>query len=423
MNFKTFLIALIVLVGVFSVNASATPSAALYIQQRAQNALYEQMLKSRSEPMLRSNIGQCHPHYSEVLKNLLDTYEKELQKCEQNENEALESLATEGQQSRDETTATLNEVCGSLDVCKAESENLKFFDCVNQSGDKNTRNVWKSSKDSSDTAARIREQIHAIKYQTGRCRSEADRKYIVDTAKATDDMMACYANGGVIPTPPDAPATDAPATDAPATDAPATDAPATDAPATDAPATDAPATDAPATDAPATDAPATDAPATDAPATDAPSTDGPATDAPATDAPATDAPATDAPATDAPATDAPATDAPATEAPATDAPATDAPATDAPATDAPATDAPATDAPATDAPATDAPSTDAPATDAPATDAPATDAPATEAPATDAPATDAPSSDSDEMDQVEELEENNVRSRLENFMRNWGKRV
>ncbi|XP_055840351.1 formin-like protein 1 isoform X2 [Episyrphus balteatus] len=398
MNLKILLTTLTLLIaGVFNVNASSP--AALYIRQRAEDALQEQMIKSRSTQMLRSSISSCHPYYSELLNNILANYEQNLKKCEDNENEKLETLASEGQQSRDATTETLNEVCANLDGCKAESENLEFFDCVNSSGDKNTRGVWKASKDSSDTAAHIREQIHVIKYEIGRCNSDAERKYIVETAKATDDMMSCYANGGVIPT------------DPPATDPPATDPPATDPPATDPPATDPPATDPTATDPPATDPPATDPPATDPPATDPPATNPPATDPPATDPPATDPPATDPPATDPPATDPPATDPPATDPPATDPPATDPPATEPPATDPPATDPPATDPPATDPPATDPPATDPPATDPPATNPPETDPPAPS------------SSESDERDQVEELEDSKVRTRLENFMKNWGRRV
>ncbi|XP_055844337.1 uncharacterized protein LOC129910804 [Episyrphus balteatus] len=184
---------LIALLQFYNVNATTSPSIML-IKQKADEVLMKQQI------LVGASV--CHTYYSEVLKNLLETYEKDIKQCQDNENDQLEALLNEEQQSRDDTTESLNEVCAILDSCNSESENLNFFDCVSNSGDKNTRAIWNASKDSSEIAAHIRNQIQVIKFQAEQCSSNAERAYIVGTAKATDDMIACYANGGIIPSTP-----------------------------------------------------------------------------------------------------------------------------------------------------------------------------------------------------------------------------
>ncbi|XP_055919501.1 uncharacterized protein LOC129951401 [Eupeodes corollae] len=186
---KVLFLSVILAIELFNVNASIRPTT-LFIKQRAEEALQEQILKSKSD------ISSCHTYYSEILKNLLETYDAAVKQCEDTEKEQLSDLLTQGQQSRDTTTELLDKVCLNLQRCKEEPENLEFFDCVDDSGDSNTRSIWKASRDSSDIAAHIREQNHAIKFEAEKCSSDAEREYIVGTTKATDEMVACYANGG-----------------------------------------------------------------------------------------------------------------------------------------------------------------------------------------------------------------------------------
>lgn len=158
------------------------------------------LMKQKIEDALKSlpKTGSCYTEYSEVMKEVLDTYENDMKKCRDDETEQLETLSNQEQEIRDTTTQSLDEVCDILNQCKAESENIKFFDCVDNEGDRNVRAIWKASQDSSETAAYIRNQIVTIKAEAEKCNNTAERVYIVGLNKATNDLIACNGYGGKV---------------------------------------------------------------------------------------------------------------------------------------------------------------------------------------------------------------------------------
>ncbi|XP_055920620.1 uncharacterized protein LOC129952180 isoform X2 [Eupeodes corollae] len=169
----------------------------LNIHKKAADVLdhrMETIINSRLSLKQKSSASSCHSYYSDLLQAILKIYATDLERCLKIEHEQFLEFFNEGQLARETITKSLNTICDVvLEGCKAISNILEFFDCVDRSGAESIRGVWKASKDSSDNAAPIRKKIHDIKYQTGRCASEAERVFISETALATENMMICYA--------------------------------------------------------------------------------------------------------------------------------------------------------------------------------------------------------------------------------------
>lgn len=153
-------------------------------------------LKQRANESLNTvaNLEQnwCFAHYSEVMNELLDSYKNELKQCQSDQSDKLLALSIEEDEGRDRITEILNEFCSVIEKCKAQYEILDFFDCVENSEDSNVRATWTASRDSSDIAAYIRNQLRMIKYETRKCKTKAEKLYSVNMKTISDNLIACY---------------------------------------------------------------------------------------------------------------------------------------------------------------------------------------------------------------------------------------
>lgn len=186
MNF--YFVQLLVFIELFNIVATFSSSTAL-IQQTTEDAL-----KELAEP----GISSCYTYYSKVMKELTKTLESDLKECQRVENDKYLILSHQEDVARATTTETLNEVCEIFEECKAKSESLDFFDCVESSEEKNAYAVWKASRDSSETAGYVRLRRAVIKHEGEMCKNEAERVYGVGFMKATNDLIACSAQGGLL---------------------------------------------------------------------------------------------------------------------------------------------------------------------------------------------------------------------------------